>query len=82
LMAPDGLVEEVFTWHALEGDRLSCAWSVVSCLSSAMGDPQTAATVTVMRAATLRRCASEAWLRDVEILPIESEVFRFYRLRP
>jgi hypothetical protein len=40
------------------------------------------ATGTVMRADTLRRYAAEAAFGSVEILPIENDFFRFYRLRP
>jgi hypothetical protein len=35
---------------------------------------------TVLRPPLLRRYAAEAGLRDVEILPIESDFWRFYRL--
>jgi hypothetical protein len=35
-----------------------------------------------MRPATLRRYAREAGFRDVEILPIQNDFFRFYRLHP
>jgi hypothetical protein len=35
-----------------------------------------------MRPSTLRGYASEAGFRDVEILPIASDEFRFYRLIP
>jgi hypothetical protein len=41
-----------------------------------------AATGTVMRPYTLRRYAAEAGYGSVEILPIENDFFRFYRLRP
>jgi hypothetical protein len=34
-----------------------------------------------MRAETIRRYAAEAGFAEVEVLPIEHEVFRFYRLR-
>jgi hypothetical protein len=35
-----------------------------------------------MRPDTLRRYADEAGFASVEVLPIEHETFRFYRLRP
>jgi hypothetical protein len=35
-----------------------------------------------MRPATLRRYATEAGFRDVEILPINNHFWRFYRLLP
>jgi hypothetical protein len=78
----DELVEDVFTVPAPIGERLSYAWSVVSCLPSAMGDPKTAATGAVMRPSVLRRYAAEAGFGDLEILPIETDFWRFYRLRP
>jgi hypothetical protein len=34
----------------------------------------------VMRPATLRRYATEAGFSGMEILPIENELWRFYRL--
>jgi hypothetical protein len=36
----------------------------------------------VMRSSTLERYASEAGFSRVEILPIEHDSFRFYRLFP
>jgi hypothetical protein len=47
-----------------------------------MGDPETAATGTVLRPETLRRYATEAGYGDVEVLPIETDYWRFYRLWP
>jgi hypothetical protein len=38
-------------------------------------------TGTVMRPDTLRRYAREAGYADIEILPIDDDFFRFYRLR-
>jgi sugar phosphate isomerase/epimerase len=46
-----------------------------------MDDPETAATGAVMRPPTLRRYAGEAGFDGVEILPIETDFWRFYRLR-
>ena len=55
---------------------------MVSCLPSTMGDPQTAATGAVMRPAMLRRYATAAGFGAVEVLPIETDYWRFYRLLP
>ena len=60
--------------------RLHHGFSALSCLAAAMGDPTSAMTGTVMRPATLRRYAHEAGYDRVEILPIENEGWRFYRL--
>jgi hypothetical protein len=42
--------------------------------------PQSAGTGTVMRPSRLREYAHEAGFAEVEILPIENQVWRFYRL--
>ena len=52
----------------------------MSCLPDAMGDPGTAATGAVMRPGTLRAYALEAGFASVEVLPIDTEYWRFYRL--
>ncbi len=58
------------------------AWSVVACLPAVMGDPDTAATGAVMRPGTLRRYALQAGFRDLEVLPVNAGMLRFYRLTP
>jgi hypothetical protein len=45
-----------------------------------MADPQTAATGAVMRPPVLRNYALQAGFRDVQILPIQTDYWRFYRL--
>jgi hypothetical protein len=45
-----------------------------------MAERPSAGTGTVMRPATLRRYATEAGFSSVEILPIENDLWRFYRL--
>ncbi len=57
-------------------------FSVLHCLPQSMAFPDSAATGTVMTPSTLRRYASEAGFRTVDILPIENPMFRFYRLTP
>jgi 2-polyprenyl-3-methyl-5-hydroxy-6-metoxy-1,4-benzoquinol methylase len=82
VLVADELVEEEFTAPASELERYHYGWSVVSCLPSAMGDPDTAATGAVMRPATLRRYALAAGFREVEVLPIETGFWLLYRLLP
>ena len=82
VVVADELVGEVFAAPASEGDRYAYGWSVVSCLPYAMDDPMTAATGAVMRPSTLRAYATEAGFGAIEILPIETDFWRFYRLRP
>ena len=57
------------------------SYSVLCCLPVGLSETPSAATGTVMRTDTLRRYAREAGFSDVEVLPIEHEVFRLYRLR-
>jgi len=57
-------------------------WSVLHCLPVGLAEEPSAATGTVMRAGTLREYAGAAGVESVEVLPIESDFFRFYRLTP
>jgi SAM-dependent methyltransferase len=82
VLVADELVGEEFSTEAGERERYVYGWSVVSCLPDAMGDPRTAATGAVMRPPTVRAYAHEAGFADVEVLPIETEYWRFYRLVP
>jgi len=82
VIVADELVEEEFTAPASAEEQYHYAWSVVACLPAVMGDPGTAATGAVMRPATLRRYAAEAGFRDLEVLPVNAELLRFYRLTP
>jgi 2-polyprenyl-3-methyl-5-hydroxy-6-metoxy-1,4-benzoquinol methylase len=78
----DELVAETFTAPASDLERYHYGWSVVACLPGAMGDPGTAATGAVMRPATLSRYARSAGFARTEVLPLQTEVWQFYRLIP
>jgi 2-polyprenyl-3-methyl-5-hydroxy-6-metoxy-1,4-benzoquinol methylase len=80
VLVADGLVAEEFMVPASPRERTEYSWSVVSCLPGAMGDPQTAATGAVMRPSVLRRYALQAGFGGVEVLPIHTDFWRFYRL--
>jgi 2-polyprenyl-3-methyl-5-hydroxy-6-metoxy-1,4-benzoquinol methylase len=82
MLVADELVADEFTAPASVLDRYSYGWSVVSCLPAVMGDPATAATGAVLRPATLRRFATEAGFGATEVLPVETGVWRLYRLVP
>ena len=62
-------------------EELMYGWSVFHCLPVSMVDDGVG-TGTVMREETLREYATEAGFSDVEVLPIDNEFFRFYRLTP
>lgn len=74
--------DETFSAPGDDLQRYFYGWSVLHCLASGMDGPNPAGTGTVMRPATLRRYAEEAGFNLVEVLPIEHESWRFYRLRP
>ncbi|MFN0071152.1 MAG: SAM-dependent methyltransferase [Chloroflexota bacterium] len=86
LLTPDGSifimderVAEAFVAPGDETERLYYGFSTLCCLATGMADQPSAATGTVMRPETMKRYALEAGFRDVEILPIEHDLFRFYR---
>jgi 2-polyprenyl-3-methyl-5-hydroxy-6-metoxy-1,4-benzoquinol methylase len=87
LTAPGGYVLDVdqraaeqFSAPADPVQRLLYGISLFVCLPWGMAEQPSAATGTVMRPSTLRRYAQDAGFRDVEILPIEHDFFRFYHL--
>lgn len=77
----DELVGERFALPVTDQERYMFGWSVVACLPEAMGEPGSAGTGAVMRPDTVRRYAEEAGFGRFEILPIETNFWRFYRLR-
>jgi 2-polyprenyl-3-methyl-5-hydroxy-6-metoxy-1,4-benzoquinol methylase len=82
VMVCDERVADAFTAPADDVERLYYGFSVLHCLPVGMVGANAAGTGTLMRADTLRRYATEAGFREVEVLPIENDFYRFYRLRP
>ena len=76
----DERVADQFTAPGDEVERLMYGFSILHCLPVGMVDQPSAATGTVMRQDTLRRYATEAGFASVDVLPIELEFYRFYRL--
>ena len=77
----DERVADTFGPNGSEVEQIFYGFSVLHCLPAGMSDQDSAGTGTVMRADTLKRYAADAGFCDVEILPIDSYFFRFYRLR-
>jgi SAM-dependent methyltransferase len=75
----DEKVAERFAAPGDDLERLYYGFSTLCCLPAGLAEQPSAATGTVMRPATFRQYAREAGFRDVEILPIEHDLFRFYR---
>jgi 2-polyprenyl-3-methyl-5-hydroxy-6-metoxy-1,4-benzoquinol methylase len=80
VLVVDERVGEEFKAPSDETERLMYGFSVLHCLPVGMAEQPSAATGTVMRPATLRHYATEAGFSGVEILPIDNELWRFYRL--
>ncbi|HEY2803220.1 MAG TPA: class I SAM-dependent methyltransferase [Actinomycetota bacterium] len=80
LIVADEKTEDAFTAPASETERLFYTYSVLCCLISAQVDDPTAATGTVMRRSTFEGYAKDAGFSSVEVLPIEHDFLRFYRL--
>jgi hypothetical protein len=78
----DERVAESFGAPSDEIERLMYGYSVLHCLPVGMAEQPSAGTGTMMRPAILRRYATQAGYRDVEVLPIENDLWRFYRLVP
>jgi 2-polyprenyl-3-methyl-5-hydroxy-6-metoxy-1,4-benzoquinol methylase len=87
LARPDGFVlvvdehvAESFTAPGDELERLMYGYSLTCCLPDAMSVQPSAATGTVMRPATLAGYARAAGFSGTEVLPVDHDFFRFYRL--
>ena len=80
VLVADERVGEAFTAPGTDVERLNYGFSVLHCLPVGLADVPSAGTGTVMRPPTLRRYATEAGFREVEILPIENDFWTFYRL--
>jgi 2-polyprenyl-3-methyl-5-hydroxy-6-metoxy-1,4-benzoquinol methylase len=81
MLLADERVADSFTAPGDELERMMYGWSISHCLPAAMVDQPAEPTGTVLREPTVRELASRAGFESVEVLPIESDFFRFYRLR-
>jgi 2-polyprenyl-3-methyl-5-hydroxy-6-metoxy-1,4-benzoquinol methylase len=82
LLIGDELTEETFKAPASETERLYYGFSVFHCLPVGMVGEGAAGTGTVIRPGTVKRYAAEAGFSSCEVLPIESDLWRFYLLKP
>jgi SAM-dependent methyltransferase len=87
LVADDGVVvvmdERVgdhFDPDADEVEQLMYGFSNFICLPDGLSTDGSVGTGTVMRPDTLRKYAQEACFTDIEVLPIEADFWRFYKL--
>jgi hypothetical protein len=77
----DERVADSFTAPGDEIERLMYTYSVLCCLPVGLSETPSVGTGTVMRTETLRSYATEAGFAGIDVLPIEHETFRLYRLR-
>jgi 2-polyprenyl-3-methyl-5-hydroxy-6-metoxy-1,4-benzoquinol methylase len=76
----DERTAERFSLDAGPIERLYYGFSVLHCLPVGMVGENPAGTGTVMRESTVQRYAEEAGFTGFEVLPIENDFWRFYRL--
>ena len=76
----DERTEDVFTPNAPLLERVLYGYSLTVCLPDCMSSQPSAETGTVMRPDTLREYADAAGFASCEVLDIEHDQFRFYRL--
>jgi 2-polyprenyl-3-methyl-5-hydroxy-6-metoxy-1,4-benzoquinol methylase len=80
LLIADENVAERFAAPGDEVERVMYGFSLFHCLAVGLEEQPSAATGTAMRPDTLRKYAEEAGFGRFEILPIENDFWRFYRL--
>ena len=76
----DERVADAFAAPADELERFYYGFSILHCLPVGMVGEDAAGTGTVMRAETVRRYGEEAGFGRFEVLGIENDFYRFYRL--
>ena len=81
VLVVDERVGDRFTAKGNDVEWMMYGWSILHCLPVGMAEPSSAGTGTVMRADVLRRYATDAGFRSVDILPIDHFFFQFYRLK-
>jgi len=80
VLVVDERVAETFTAPGDDVERLMYGYSLTCCLPDSMSTASSVATGTAMRPATLAGYAREAGFDGIEVLPVEHDFFRFYRL--
>ncbi len=80
VLVVDEKVADRFAAPGDETERMMYGWSVLHCLPTQLVEQSSAALGTVMREADVRRLASEAGFTSVEVLPVQDDLFRLYRL--
>jgi SAM-dependent methyltransferase len=82
IVVGDERVADSFSEPGDDVERLYYGFSVFHCLPVGMVGDAAAGTGTVMRAGTVKRYAERAGLSGFEVLSIENDFYRFYKLTP
>jgi SAM-dependent methyltransferase len=80
VLVVDEKVADRFTAPGDEVERMMYGWSVTHCLPTQLVERPSAALGTALRSDTVRELALEGGFRAVEVLPVENDFFRLYRL--
>ena len=80
VLVMDERVPDEFAGPGDPVEQLMYGISMLICLPDGLSHSHSAGTGTVMRRSTLTAYAQDAGFTDVEVLPIEHDMFRFYRL--
>ncbi len=80
VMVMDERAPEHFTGPGDAVEQLLYGWSTTICLPDSLSHRPSVGTGTVMRPSTLRGYAVAAGFTDIDILPIENDLWRFYEL--
>ena len=82
VLVVDERVADAFTAPGDEVERMMYGWSVTHCLPTQLADQPSAALGTVMRSGTVRELAEQAGYAGVDVLALENDFLRLYRLHP
>ena len=82
VLVADEKVAETFTAPGDEIERVMYGFSVLCCLPTGRAEHGSACTGTAIRPETMERYAREAGFSSVEVLDVENDLWRFYRLLP
>lgn len=82
VLVGDEKVAETFTAPGDEVERLNYAFSILHCLPSTRAEGTDVEAGTVLRPATVASYAAAAGFASCDVLPVEHDLWRFYRLTP
>ncbi len=81
VLVVDEKVQDEFTVPGDDVERLMYGFSILHCLPVGRVESPSVATGTVIRRSIMEGYAREAGFTDIELLPIDNDFYRFYRMR-